>query len=390
MLKYSTVLQNIPQYPFAKVGKISKSVEQRDGIKVINARIGIPDVEAPATIKKYLAQFVGEKNSTFGYPVDVHPERGIDQLIEAIIEDYRVKYSVNLKPENIAVTGWTKIALHNLVRIFAPGKILIPDPVYPAYESATLLSFHEIERVKTTAATRWLPEFQFKDDSVAFYFCDPNNPLGVVADMDYYLTLAKEMKRHNVCGIFDKAYKDYVFDNKTRPVSITQIPGLMDYGFEVVSLSKHYNFVGIGLGWIVSSKENIDQWLKLSGYFSQGIEWYNQKAGVEALTNPAVKAEMQAYMNELKERRDILAKGLNDLGLQVDVPATTPYLWVKVPEGYSDEDFVLNKMIGEAHVAFMPGSYFGQNGRGYFRATLFLPRNQIIEALERIHKGRNW
>jgi aspartate/methionine/tyrosine aminotransferase len=41
--------------------------------------------------------------------------------------------------------------------------------------------------------------------------------------MDYYLTLAKEMKRHNVCGIFDKAYKDYVFDNKTRPVSITQI-----------------------------------------------------------------------------------------------------------------------------------------------------------------------
>jgi aspartate/methionine/tyrosine aminotransferase len=36
--------------------------------------------------------------------------------------------------------------------------------------------------------------------------------------------------------------------------------------------------------------------------------------------------------------------------LQVDVPATTPYLWVKVPEGYSDEDFVLNKMIGEAHV----------------------------------------
>jgi aspartate/methionine/tyrosine aminotransferase len=83
MLKYSTVLQNIPQYPFAKVGKISKSVEQRDGIKVINARIGIPDVAAPATIKKISCSVCGEKNSTFGYPVDVHPERGIDQLIES-------------------------------------------------------------------------------------------------------------------------------------------------------------------------------------------------------------------------------------------------------------------------------------------------------------------
>jgi hypothetical protein len=41
------------------------------------------------------------------------------------------------------------------------------------YESATLLSFHEIERVKTTAATRWLPEFQFKDDSVLSIFAIP-------------------------------------------------------------------------------------------------------------------------------------------------------------------------------------------------------------------------
>ena len=56
----------------------------------------------------------------------------------------------------------------------------------------------------------------------------------------------------------------------------------MESGYEVVSLSKHYNFVGIGLGWIVSSKENIDTWLKFSGQFSQGVSWYKQKAGVEA------------------------------------------------------------------------------------------------------------
>jgi LL-diaminopimelate aminotransferase len=63
---------------------------------------------------------------------------------------------------------------------------------------------------------------------------------------------------------------------------------------------------------------------------------------------------------------------------------------VEVPDGYDDETFVLEKMIGEAHVAFMPGSYFGECGKGFFRATLFISREDIEKALERISKVRSW
>ncbi|MFC2070519.1 pyridoxal phosphate-dependent aminotransferase [Chloroflexota bacterium] len=390
-MKYSSLVNMIPDYPFRKVGQLSREAEQKDGIPVINARIGIPDIEAPKAIKEAMSRFILEDRSTFGYPVDVHPERGIPELIEAIIEQYREKYSVKLEPENIVVTGWTKEVLHNLTRLFGPGSIQIPDPVYPAYEAATILSHHDIERVRTSAETNWLPEFNFRGgNTVAFYFCDPNNPLGNMADEEYYLSLAKEAASEDVVGIFDKAYKDYVFDENTRPVSITQIPGLMDYGYEVVSLSKHCNFVGIGLGWIVSSEENINRWLKLSSQYGQGVEWYKQKAGVEALTSPAVRDEMRQYWNELKERRDIFSRGLNALGLKVEVPLATPYLWIKVPDGYDDEDFVLNKLINSAHVAFMPGSYFGTNGKGYCRATIFLPKTEIEQALDRISNVRDW
>lgn len=391
MPKFSSVLEEMPEYPFAKVGKITKEAEQRDGINVINARIGIPDAEAPETIKKSLAEYVQRERATFGYPCDVHPARGIPELIEAIIEDYRQKYSVSLTPDNICVTGWTKEVLHNIVRMFNKGKVLIPDPVYPAYEGAVFLSHNTIQRVNTFPADHWLPEFVFDDkDVVALYFCDPNNPTGAVADMQYYKRLASGMAANNICGIFDKAYKDFVFEKDVQPVSITQVPGLMNYGFEIVSLSKHYNFVGIGLGWIVSSKENIDRWLKFSGQYSQGVEWYKQKAGVAALTSTAVREELDGYFNALRLRRDTLAGGLNELGMKIQVPEATPYLWVAVPAGYDDEDFVLNKMIREAHVAFMPGSYFGRCGKGYFRTTLYLPQNQIDEALDRISKVRDW
>jgi LL-diaminopimelate aminotransferase len=390
-MKYSSLVSKIPDYPFRKVNQISREAEKRDDVRVINARIGIPDIEAPKAVKEAMAKFVLEDNSTFGYPCDVHPERGIPELVEAIIGQYEEKYAVKLKPENIAVIGWAKEALHNLTRLFEPGNIQIPDPVYPAYEAATILSHHDIVRVRTSAATNWLPEFDFKDgNTVAFYFCDPNNPLGNMANEEYYHSLAKEAESADVVGIFDKAYKDYVFDENTRPVSITQIPGLMDYGYEVVSFSKHCNFVGIGLGWIVSSEDNINRWFKLSSQYSQGVAWYKQKTGIVALTSPAVKEEMQQYWNELKERRDIFSRGLNELGLKVEIPKTTPYLWIKVPDGYDDEDFVLNKLINGAHVAFMPGSYFGENGKGYCRATIFLPKSEIEEALDRISKIKNW
>ena len=131
-------------------------------------------------------------------------------------------------------------------------------------------------------------------------------------------------------------------------------------------------------------------WLKHYGQHSQGVEWYKQKAGADTLNSPVIKAEMQAYMNELKQRRDVFTKGLRDLGLTVEVPATTPYLWIKSPAGFTDEDFALNVLINKAHVAFMPGSYFGASGSGYMRATLFLTLAEIEEALKRIKKVKTW
>ena len=393
-MKFSPRLDRIPDYPFRRVGNISREVQEKDGVRVINARIGIPDLEAPRAVKEAMATYLLQDKSTFGYPCDVHPERGVNELIEAIIGHYKERHGTALKPENIFVTNWTKDALFNMVRLFDRGTVQVPDPVYPVYEGTSILADNEVLRVRTGADTGWLPEYQLTgpeaSQTVALYFCDPNNPTGSVAPRSYYEDLLKGLENADACGIFDKAYKDYVFDDETKPLSITEVPGLMDRGFEIVSLSKHYNFVGIGLGWVVSSADNIKRWMKLASQYGQGVPWYHQMAGVAALTSPEVKAEMAAYWKELKERRDVFTKGLQDLGFEVTVPKATPYLWIKVPAGRDDEDFVLNTVIRKAHVALMPGSYFGQNGKGYMRATIFLSRAEIEEALERLRAVKSW
>jgi aspartate/methionine/tyrosine aminotransferase len=98
---------------------------------------------------------------------------------------------------------------------------------------------------------------------------------------------------------------------------------------------------------------------------------------------------MNAYLDELRVRQKTMVDGLNSLGLRTQPSAATPYLWVEVPRPFQDEEFVID-LVERAHVAFTPGSYFGHNGRGYFRATLFMTQQKIEEALERMSKARTW
>lgn len=393
MPRYSLALENLPKYPFAKVGALAKKIEIRDKVKVINLRIGIPDEEAPSTIKDLLAKYVLEKNSTYGYPCDMHDARGIPDLVGAIIQHYKERHGADIKPENIAVTGWTKPVLHQMPRLFASGKAVITEPVYPVYVTAAKLAGHQISIFPTSKENGWLPNMKNLDNSHTFlYLCDPNNPTDSVADEDFYEELCDEMLKKDVGGIFDKAYKDYRIDPDINPVSITQFPDLMDVGYEMFSFSKQYNFVGIGLGWIVSSKENIDRWLNFDSHVGQGVAWYEQKIGMEALTNTEVNEEMKNYMNKLKKRSEIMAKALDDSGFKCEPCKATPYLFAKIPDkfGEKDEHFALEVLLEKCHVAVMPGSYFGDSGKGYVRFTLFASIPEITDGMNRIEEIRDW
>lgn len=391
MPSYSVALSSTKDYPFPIVSKISKEVAETAGREVINARIGVPDEEAPQSVKEKMASYLLQEGSTFSYPCDQYDARGIPEFIESVINHYNEKYGVDLKPENIAITGWTKPVLHNLPRICGEGYIHIPDPTYPVYPSATELAGNKVKLVPMSKESNWTPEFDFEGGDVAFYFCDPNNPTGSVADEKYYRELANKVKKNDVLGIFDKAYQEVVFDDNTKPVSMTQIPELMDNSIEVVSFSKSHNLVGVGLGYIVGGKEVIDKYLKLDSQCNQGVEWYKQKTATDILTDPKIKKEQQDYLKKtLKPRADLFSKGLNKLDLKNDGLVATPYPWSGVPEGYDDEDFVLNRLLREAHVAFMPGKYFGESGKGYFRPTIYMPKEKISEALDRIKEIRDW
>jgi LL-diaminopimelate aminotransferase len=63
-----------------------------------------------------------------------------------------------------------------------------------------------------------------------------------------------------------------------------------------------------------------------------------------------------------------------------------PYIWLKTPGNLTSWEF-FDKLLNECHVVGTPGSGFGPSGEGYFRLSAFGPRENVIEAVERIKKN---
>jgi LL-diaminopimelate aminotransferase len=89
-----------------------------------------------------------------------------------------------------------------------------------------------------------------------------------------------------------------------------------------------------------------------------------------------------------RQRRDEAVQGLRALGLDVEKPLGSIYVWSPVPSGWSASDFV-TAALEQAQVSLTPGSFFGKGGEGYMRISLTAPAERIAEAMGRLERWLN-
>jgi LL-diaminopimelate aminotransferase len=120
-------------------------------------------------------------------------------------------------------------------------------------------------------------------------------------------------------------------------------------------------------------KTNID-----SGIF-QAI----QEAGIAALNHfdTPIPEIIQVY----ERRRDVMIKGLREIGLEVDPPRATFYLWIRVPKGYTSTQFAA-LLLERGGIVATPGNGFGEEGEGYIRMALTVDEKRCKEAIERLKR----
>jgi len=139
---------------------------------------------------------------------------------------------------------------------------------------------------------------------------------------------------------------------------------------------------GWRVGMVVGSKNNIDTILKVKSNIDSGMYYGIQKGAIEAL---GLNSSWYMSMNKIyKERREIVYKICDKLGLTYDKNSTGMFVWAKINSlDTSSMEFVDNLLYSK-EIFITPGSIFGTNGEGYVRLSLCLDQDKLNEALNKL------
>ncbi len=149
-----------------------------------------------------------------------------------------------------------------------------------------------------------------------------------------------------------------------------------------------FNMTGFRCGWVAGNKDIVKGLRKIKSQIDSGCPKFIQKAVIKGLNEFTSKKKPDIVLNAIKiyqKRRDILVKGLNEIGWITDIPKATFYVWTQIPEKYNNincMDFV--KKLIDKGVIVTPGIGFGQYGEGFVRFALTQPEKRLIEAIDRI------
>ena len=384
MMEYSERLRKLPTYLFLKIEQKKKELLKK-GMDIIDFGVGDPDLPTPGNIISVMRKAV-EKPINHCYPLGT----GMPAFKQAIAQWYKKRFSVSLDPEKgVLVLIGSKEGLAHLPLAFLNREdiALIPEPSYPVYQTATILSGGIPFFLPLKAGNDFLPDLEIIPHKVAarakLLFLDyPNNPTAAVVTREFLQGVIKFAKKYELIVAYDNPYSEVYYEEK-KPLSFLQIEGAKEVGIEFGSLSKTYNMTGWRLGWAVGNSEVLDGLAKVKGNIDSGTFLAIQEAGVEALNGAQ---ESTAEMRRIyKERRDILFPGLKNAGWRLNKPSATFYLWAKPPFNYTSEK-TASLLLEKSGILATPGSGFGPSGEGYLRFSLTLNKEKIKEAVGRLKK----
>jgi len=380
-------ISNTPPYLFAEIDK-KKAAAIAKGVNIISFGIGDPDLPTPKHIVDAMHKAIDD-SKTHDYP----PYEGTVEFKEAVAKWYQSRFEVTLdaKQEVMALIGSKEGIAHIHYALVDPGDIcLLPSPGYPVYNTGCTFAEGEPYFYPLLEKNNYLPELEkipkeILDRAKLIWINYPNNPTGAVCDLDFYEKLVTWAKKNEIIICSDNAYCEMTYDGYVAP-SILQVPGAKEIAIEFTSLSKAYNMTGWRIAMAAGSKELIAALGIVKTNTDSGQFKAIQKAATVALTSS------QECISELNKvytiRRDLLIKGLNELGWNIKPIKATFYLWAPIPPRFKSSTEFCAEILEKCGIVFVPGNGYGAEGEGYFRAAITVSQEKIIEGLQRLKEKK--
>jgi LL-diaminopimelate aminotransferase len=381
-MQSSKLLQRLSSGIFTELAK-EKSALIASGMDVIDLGVGTPNIPPAPAIKQTIAE-ESMKDGNYVYAIGDLPE-----MTEAAARWYSRRYGVALDPatEICSVLGSQEGLAHCCLPVIDPGDtVILQDPCYPAFFVGAAVAHAEVYRVPQRPENNFIIDFADIPADVAkraklMIVSYPNNPTTAVAPPSFYDELVTFAKANDIFVIHDNAYSELAFDG-LHVGSFLSHKGAKDIGAEFNSLSKTYGFAGARLGFCVGNADYIAGLKQVKSNTDYGVFLPVQRAGICALE--CDDSVVRFTCGEYEKRRDLLIRAFAQAGWSIMSPAATMFVWAKIPAGYTDDVEFSKMLMRKAGVIVVPGSAFGDQGKGYVRIALVQDRERIEEAARRI------
>ena len=356
----------------------------------INLSQGFPDFDPPKEITDRLKEVADEG------PHQYSITWGAQNFREKLAAKQEKFMGIHIDPkENIVVTcGSTEAMMAAMMSVCnVDDKVIVFSPFYENYTADTVLSGSEPIYVELKPPTFTFDKDElrhaFEQNPKALVLCNPSNPTGKVftgEELQYIADLAIEF---DTFVITDEVYEHLVYP-PYKHTYIASFPGMFERTISCSSLSKTYSITGWRLGYIIASKEVIEQCKKVHDFLTVGAAAPLQEAAVKGLEFG------QDYYDGLTDlydkKRKFFLEGLDKIGLKYFEPQGAYYVMVDISEfGYEDDyEFCiwLARTIG---VAAVPGSsFFRGNVNNYIRLHFAKTEATLREALKRLENLKNY
>jgi aspartate/methionine/tyrosine aminotransferase len=334
IIKPSSRLGEVKEYYFSR--KLREIAQMRaKGINVLNLGIGSPDLAAPKDVVKTLHHTSSEDKAH-----QYQSYKGLLDLRLAFSDWYHRFFDVSLHAENeiLPLIGSKEGIMHISMAFLDIGdKVLVPNPGYPTYASATRLAGGEVIEYQLSEANNWLPDLEALEQNMdlsdvkIMWVNYPNMPTGTAATLQIFQQLVDFGLKHQILICNDNPYS-FILNN--RPLSILEVNDAKNIALELNSLSKSHNMAGWRMGMVAGHSSFIQTILRFKSNMDSGMFKPVQLAAIEALKQP--KSWYDNINIIYKERQQQVFELMDDLGCTFDSTKGGMFVWAKIPSHYKN------------------------------------------------------
>lgn len=351
---------------------------------VVTLGIGEPDFVTPAHIVDAGVESLHRGQT--GYTSNA----GIYELRAAIAAQVEKRYGLRYSPANeVLVTVGVSEALFLALKILLdPGdEVLVVEPCFVAnpalVETAGGLPVMVPSSVDADfQVTGAELEARITARTKAILLSYPSNPTGAVLTYEHMMQVAAVAEKHDLVVISDEIYERLVYD--TQHINFATLPNMRERTIVLSGMSKSYAMTGWRIGYVTAPAAFTEAMYKIHQYLIMSAPTTGQAASLQAIRSG--EDDVETMRRQYDRRRKLIVDGFNRLGLACFEPRGAFYAFPSIAATGLDDETFCDALLQEERLALIPGSAFGESGRGFVRASYATSEANIHEALDRLER----